>query len=259
MTSHDPLHALAARRDVAAAVAAARDACTELRWHPALRRRVAEVHTEVCVRAAAASAEVAGVRLPLALVRAEVLAGPTPGAGREPVNAVVVGALRATLGLDEVGARLMAAPAQALARLHTLAASGLLPADQLGRPRPEVAQRLGALCRLLSAGGSTPTLVLAAVAYAEIATLDAFPPVSGVLGRAVARGVTTTGGLDPLGVCLPERHVLAGRAGHDAAMAGYAAGGDGAAAWVLWWGGAVVAGVRHGREVADVVLAGRLG
>ena len=259
MSTVGPLDALAARPEVAEAVAAAREACTALRWHPALRRRVAEVHTEVCVRAAAASAEAEGVRLPLDLVRAEVLAGPTPGTGREPVHAVVVGALRATLALDDVGPRLGTAPAQALARLHTLAASGLVPPERLGRPRPEVSERLGALTRLLSTGSSSiPSLVLAAVAYAEIITLDAFPPVSAVLGRAVARGVATGGGLDPLGVTVPERHVLADRAGHDAALAGYGSGGDGATAWVVWWGGAVVAGAEHGRAVADAVLAGRL-
>ena len=258
MSTPGPLDALAARPEVVDAVAVAREACTALRWHPALRRRVAEVHTEVCVRAAAASAEAEGARLPLDLVRAEVLAGPAPATGREPVHAVVVGALRATLALDDVGPRLLTAPAQALARLHTLAAAGLVPPERLGRPRPEASQRLGALTRALSVGGSTPSLVLAAVACAEIVTLDVFPPVSAVVGRAVARGVVTAGGLDPLGVTLPERHVLSDRAGHDAALAGWAAGGDGAAAWVVWWGGAVVAGAEHGRAVADAVLAGRL-
>ncbi len=304
-----PLAVLAARPEVVAAVAASRTACAELRWHPALRRRAAAVHAEVCVRGAAASAEAAGARLPLAAVRSEVLhgagagasggvgagapggaAGPaappeaagadgrgvgvadtgdvsTPGsrasgvkAEQDPVLATVRGAVRATSALDELSPRLPTAPRQVLARLHTLAAVGLVADAELGRPRPPAAARIQALTALLShpAAARLPALPLAAVCYGEIVTTGAFDPVSGVVARALARGVATQWGLDPLGVCLPERHVLADRAGHDTALAGYRDGGDGVLAWVQWWGEAMVAGARYGRAAADAVLAGRL-
>lgn len=282
MPAPDPLSALVERPEVGQAVARARAACSELRWHPALRRRVAEVHTEVCVRAAAASAEAAGVRLPLDLVRGEVLAAARPGEDgpseddfvhgqdhdsgqgsgpgrREPVGATVLGALRVTLALDEVAPLLLSAPRQAMARLHAVAASGLVPDSELGRPNPGSTGRIDRLAGLLTTGQGTPSLVLAAIAYAELASLDAFPPVSAVLGRAVARGISTAGGLDPLGVTVPERHVLVDRAGHDAALASYPGGGEAVVTWVVWWGEAVVAGAAHGRAVADAVLAGRLG
>ncbi|MFC3689581.1 hypothetical protein [Aquipuribacter hungaricus] len=313
MPGPDPLAALAARPAVAEAVDRAREACTELRWHPALRRRTAEVRTESCVRAAAASAELEGVRLPLAQVRAVVVPGgvapapdaavdtaldpaPGPGVAHGPgtgtaravgpvdaVDALVRGALRATLDTADLAPRLARAPAQVLARLHTLAAADLvaaaaprgagrdLPAaeasgalaaagrDGLGRPSPGTAGRVQALVALLAGGTDAPGLVLAAVAEAELTTTGAFAPAGGVVARALARTVVVASGLDPHGVVVMERHALADRPGREQALAGYAAGtAEGVEAWVVWWGDAVVAGAAHGRRVADEVMAGRL-
>lgn len=263
-THPDPLAALAARPSVAAAVDRARQACTELRWHPALRRRTAEVRTEACVRAAAASAELEGVRLPLAQVRAMVGAGSPDGFPDpvDPVDAVVRGALRATLDGHDLARGLTRAPGQALARLHALAATELVGTggrDTVGRPRPEAAARVGALVRLLAGGSGAPGLVLAAVAEAEVTTTDAFTPAAGVVGRALSRTVVVGSGLDPHGVVVPERHGLADRPGREAALTGYASGApEGVEAWVVWFGEAVVAGAQQGRQVADEVLAGRL-
>ncbi|WP_380169432.1 hypothetical protein [Jannaschia sp. R86511] len=291
----DPLATLSARPAVQQAVDAARQACSDLRWHPALRRRTAEVRTEACVRAAAASAELDGVRLPLAQVRAMVVPGGgtgAPGDDRvgaaaavvdpaadpgpadasgpavpvDPVDAVVRGALRASLEAHGLARGLSRAPAQVLARLHTLAAADLVgraagPAGTatLGRPRPEAAARVEGLVRLLADGTDAPGLVLAAVADAECVVTAAFTPGSGVLARALARTVLVGTGLDPLGVTVPERAALADRAGRDEALAAYASGGAaGVEAWVVWWGQTVVAGAEQGRRVADEVMAGRL-
>ena len=51
------------------AVDAARDACTQLRWHEALRRRIPEASAESRVRGARASAFLDGAELPVDLVR----------------------------------------------------------------------------------------------------------------------------------------------------------------------------------------------
>jgi len=272
---HDPLAALAGRPAVVEAVAQARQACSELRWHPALRRRSAEVRTEAGVRAAAASAELEGVRLPLAQVRAMVAAGAAAGAVTGPlterpvdaVDALVRGALRATLETFDLARGLDRAPAQVLARLHALAAADLLvaagpatgAAASLGRPSPAAATRVAGLVRLLAGGSRAPGLVLAAVCEAELTTTAAFTPAGGVVARALARTVVVASGLDPHGVVVPERHALTDGAGREAALAGYAAGtADGVQGWVVWWGEAVVAGAAHGRRVAEEVLAGRL-
>lgn len=284
MPGPDPLAALASRPTVVDAVAAARQACTELRWHPALRRRTAEVRTEACVRAAAASAELDGVRLPLAQVRAMVApTGPTGGHvvgaadavgpveavdGLDAVGAVVRGALRATLATFDLARGLDRAPAQVIARLHTLAAADLVAlADQagpvgggsLGRPAASATGRVQGLVRLLAGGTHAPGPVLAALAEAELTVTGAFTPSGGVVARALARTVVVASGLDPHGVVVPERHGLTDRSGREAALAGYATGDvDGVQAWVLWWAEAVVAGAGHGRRVAEEVMAGRL-
>ena len=50
-------------------VEAAREACTRLRWHQALRRHVPEAAAESRVRGATASAELEGATMPLDALR----------------------------------------------------------------------------------------------------------------------------------------------------------------------------------------------
>ena len=271
------LHRLGALPGVPEAVAAARTACTELRWHQALRRRTAEAAAESSVRAARASAVLEGAELPVALVRDQLRgARPLPA---DAVGATVAGALRATVEAGRLGALTRRAPAQALARLHTAAAAGLVPDDALGRPRrdgelprdlggsrrpapspPEVTARLEALSGLLSASGDVPALVLAAVAHGEVLVLRPFLAGSGVVARALFRAVVVDRGLDPTGVAVPEAALAsAGLEAYTRALAGYAAGSaDGVAAWLRFCAGAVTTGAAEGGAVADAVLAGRL-
>jgi len=191
----------------------------------------------------------------------------------DAVDALVRGALRATLETFDLARGLDRAPAQVIARLHALAAADLVgaagplsaadpatgSAASLGRPSSAAATRVAGLVRLLAGGSPAPGLVVAAVCEAELVTTAAFTPAGGVVARALARTVVVASGLDPHGVVVPERHALTDRAGRDAALAGYAAGSaDGVQGWVVWWGEAVVAGAGHGRRVAEEVMAGRL-
>ncbi|MGF1664584.1 MAG: hypothetical protein ACFCVG_19330, partial [Kineosporiaceae bacterium] len=98
-------------------------AYAELRWHPALRRRAAEVHAEVLVRAASASAAAEGARVPVDVLRRTDVT--SPDAGRDPALAVAVAALRAMAAVDRAGDTLLRAPAQVVARVHAAAAAGL--------------------------------------------------------------------------------------------------------------------------------------
>ena len=278
MEDADALNRLAALPGVADAVAAARQACTSLRWHRALRRRAAAAAAEAGARAARASALLEGADLPLDRVRDQLR-----GAGALPTDAVgatVSGALRATVEAGRLGEVTRRSPAQALARLHTAAAAGLVPDDVLGRPRRPgelprdlggsarpapptevVHARLDALGGLLSAGGDVPTLVLAAVAHAEVLVLRPFVAGNGVVARALFRAVVVDRGLDPTGVAVPEvGFAAAGVPGYVAALAGYESGSpDGVAAWLRHCAEAVSAGAAEGVAVADAVLAGRLG
>ncbi len=120
---------------VAERVEAAREACTELRWHEALRRRVPEAAAESRVRGAWASGDLEGARSQLDRVRDVMRGAATWGDPPDPVERVMRGVVAATAETERLDQLLLRAPMQAIARLHTAAMVGVLEADQLGRPR----------------------------------------------------------------------------------------------------------------------------
>jgi hypothetical protein len=282
----DALQDLARLPGVEDGVAAAREACTRLRWHQALRRRIPEAAAESRVRGAAASAllegaEPAGSERSTELVR-DLVRGAVDWDARaeDPVWRVLAGVVRATAATEHVGPSQLRSPAQVLAGLHTAAAGELLPMSQVGRPRvrgeecpewtelgpapapAEVHERLGLVHELLSTvpAGRVPVLLVAAVAHAEIVTARPFVLGNGVVARAVERVVLRAGGLDPTGVAVPEvGH--ADRAGSDyrGAVSAYATGtADGVRLWLLHCAEAVERAAAEGTRIADAVLAGRL-
>lgn len=271
------LNALAQLAGVAEAVEQARTACTELRWHQALRRRMEQARAESTARAARASAALDGAELPVSVVR-DLLRGAvvTPA---DAVGRTVAGALRATVEAGQLSGALRTAPLQALARLHTAAAAELVEGDALGRPRvggelpldlpgPGVApsgsalhERLEGLVDLLSAPGDVPALVVAAVAHGELMVLRPFVAGNAMVARAMFRALVVERGLDPTGVAIPEVGLVAtGLPAYARAVAGYASGTtDGVVAWVRLCADAVRLGAAEGTRVADAVLARRLG
>ncbi len=277
----DPLLTLAQLPGVADDVAAAREACERLRWHPAMRRRSAEVRAEACVWAARASAAVEGARLPVTLVRDAVRgARDLPG---DPAGQVVAGATRAVAEAERLsggGARaVLSAPRAALVRLHVAAVGGSVDEGRVGRPRvdgedarggpgtgavrpPDAAAaraRLDGLVELLAAPTSAPALVLAAVASAEIVCAAPFPDGNGIVARALQRALVVGLGLDPMGAVVPESALLADPGAYLAALEGYATGTpDGLAGWLRFTARSVVTGAEEGATLADAVLAGRL-
>lgn len=276
----DPLLALADLPGVADDVAAAREACERLRWHPAMRRRSAEVRAEACVWAARASAAVEGARLPVSLVRDAVRgARDLPD---DPAGHVVAGATRAVAEAERLSARgardVLTAPRSALVRLHVAAVGGAVDQARVGRPRedgeeprgpvpgavrpPDAAEaraRLDGLADLLATPTTAPVLVLAAIASAEIVCAAPFPDGNGVVARALQRALVVGLGLDPMGAVVPESALLADPAGWASALEGYATGTpDGVAGWIRFTARSVVTGAEEGTTLADAVLAGRL-
>ncbi len=282
----DALQDLSRLPGVEEGVAAARDACTQLRWHQALRRRIPEAAAESRVRGAAATAllegaEPAGSRGSADLVR-DLMRGAARWDARpeDPVWRVLAGAVRATAATEHLGPEQLRAPAQVLAGLHTAAAGELLPMGQVGRPRAageecrewaelgpapdpaEVRDRLALVHELLATvpAGRAPVLLVGAVVHAEIVTLRPFAVGNGLVARAVERTVLRAGGLDPTGVAVPEvGH--ADRAGTDyrGAVSAYATGTpDGVRLWLLHCADAVRRAAAEGTRIADAVLAGRL-
>ena len=264
------------------AVEAARQACTALRWHEALRRRSAEAAAEAAVRAARASAALAGGRFPLDLVR-DVVRGAAV-LPDDPAGRTALGAVRAIAQVERLSATWTRSPAQALARLHTAATAGLLPDEDVGRPRrpgerpgdgadlfepsgaevpapegPALAARLATLSQVLAAPATSPALVVAALAHAEVAVARPFAAGNGVVARAVCRAIVVGRGLDPTAVAVWEVALLAAGPAYPLALGAYASGTpEGVTRWLLTFADAVVAGAAEGRAVCDAVLAGRL-
>ncbi|MFC4529760.1 oxidoreductase [Sphaerisporangium dianthi] len=122
----DPLAVIAGLPGVPEAVQNARAAVDRLYGHRVLRRRGPEVSAESALRGARASAALEGADVALEVLRSG-----------EAGSTVAAGALRASAEIGRLGVTWRTAPRQVLARLHALAAAGLLPGPLLGRPRTE--------------------------------------------------------------------------------------------------------------------------
>lgn len=274
----DALNDLARRSEVAESIEVAREACTQLRWHNALRRRIPQAAAESRVRGARASAALEGAELSVDIVR-ELLVGATAWPENpDPLEQAAKGAVQATAESEHVVSSVMASPAQALARLHIAAAAGLVPDDVLGRPRilgevaPELADvgeavdpaqipgRLGVVYEVVGAAKSVPALVVASIVHAEIATIRPFVRGNGVVARAFERALIQATGLDPTGVVVPEvGYLQEASAGYVGALAAYATGTvEGVELWLKFSANAVLRGAREGVAIADAVQAGRL-
>lgn len=278
----EALAALTALPGVADAVEEAREACTALRWHQALRRRTAEAAAESRIRAARASSALAGGRFGVEVFR-DVARGAATFPD-DPAGRTAMGAVRALAEVERLGSTWQQAPAQVLARLHTATAAGLVADDDLGRPRrpgeepgdgadlflpdgrpvavpdhAETTARLAGVAELLTAPPASPALVVAALVHAEIAVVRPFVAGNGIVARALARAVVVSRGLDPTAVAVWEVPLLAAGPRYPLALGAYTAGeAAGVADWLIMFSRAVVDGATEGKAVCDAVLAGRL-
>ena len=261
------LTAIAGLPGVAEQVEAARAAVDEVIAHRALRRHGPEVALESSLRGARASAALEGVDVDLEYLRSGHLRLDHPG------RPVAQAALRVAQEIPLLESTWRRSPAQALARLHVVAAADLvdeLGADAVGRPRTddlqasvvkgvrgvaarEVGPRLMALNRVLLTDRETPAVVVAAVAHAELATLQPFGSRDGLVARAAERLVLRTRGLDPRGLVVVEAgHLAIGRQKYQRLLAGFAsASPEGLAAWVVHCAQAV----RTGSATIETVCA----
>lgn len=269
--------ALAELPEVPDAVTAAREACTQLRWHPALRRRIPEASAESRVRGATASAALDGAQMSVTVVRDVFRGARTWPVEPDPVERTVAAALRASAATEQVRAMVTSSPRQALARLHTAAMAELLPADQVGRPRRagedsremlelgpapdavEASARLDQICELLSASAQLPTVVVAAVVHAELVSARPFVHGNALVARAFERALIWGSGLDPTGVAVPEQAHHSMATDYQGALGAYASGDpQGVRLWILHEAAALTRAAGAGHDVCDAVLAGRL-
>ncbi|HEU0104359.1 MAG TPA: oxidoreductase [Mycobacteriales bacterium] len=271
----DPLALLLDLPGVADAVAGARASVDALLGHRVLRRRSAEVTAESALRGARASAQLEGAGIELERLRGQLMSG---GAvqphDRDPrTGAVVEAAVRLHADLGQVLGAWRRSPAQALARLHVIAAGDLgLAQERLGRPRDaaapyedplglgpapdplEVSARLDGLSRVLLAT-TAPAVVVAGVVHGELLALRAFGVADGLVARAAARLVLVDRGLDPKAVSAPEvGHVELGHEYEQAARAYVRGGADGVAEWLQHCARAIGLGALEGRAVCEALV-----
>ncbi|SFN44524.1 hypothetical protein SAMN05216207_101478 [Pseudonocardia ammonioxydans] len=241
-STDDPLAPLAELPGVPEAVARARDAATEVHNQPVNRRGWPATAAEAALRAARSSAALDGA--PLEPATAEHVSDP-----------VLAGAVRVAderAKLLEVWRR---APLQALARVHVLAATDLVPAasheTELGRPRPGASSRLSLLADLLGGATGVAAPVLVAVVHGELLALRPFGTADGVVARAAARLTAMSTGLDPRGLSVPEVGFLRRPAEYRDAAAAFASGTpDGIARWIVHTCAEWEAGGREGLSIA---------
>ncbi|HET6651188.1 MAG TPA: oxidoreductase [Nocardioides sp.] len=232
MTDSDPLARLAALEGVASAMAATRDGIDALLRDRGLRRTTPDLTAESLLRGAHASAVLEGSDASLDAVRAD---------GGDHTSQAALRVSTELLGLVPVLAK---TPLQAVARIHTLAAKGVVDDIDLGRPRDAVAAaRLQDLGGTLSRPTTGPALVVAAVAHAEIATVAPFVSHNGIVARAVERLVLVARGVDPTSLTVPEAGHLRLRREYESNLRGYDQGGAaGVHGWLLYAAEAYAAG-----------------
>jgi hypothetical protein len=240
----DPLAPLLRLADVAPALDEARSRVDAALRHRALRRQGGRVAAEVSLRAAVASAALEGHGYATEDVRAGTVTDP-----------VVQGALRVAEGLGGLIDLWPRAPRQVLARLHVLAARGVVPADDLGRPLAG-ADRIDSLSALVAGNETTPPLLLAAIVHAELLTVRPFAGPAGVVARAAARLTLISRGFDPRGLVAAEVGHHAREPEYVGASGAYATGTpDGLRSWLRHYAAAVAAGADELTRIGDGVLA----
>ena len=215
-------------------MAAARDGVDALLRDRGLRRTAPDLTGESLLLGAHASAVLDGSSASLE----ELREGPP-----DETSAAALRVSTEVLGLVPVLAH---SPLQAFARLHTLAAKGVLPDSELGRPRDRAAaDRLAGLGRLLLERSTAPALVAAAVVHAELVTAAPFGSHNGIVARAAERLVMVARGVDPTSLTVPEAGHLALRRQYESNLIGYVEGGAvGVHAWLLYAAEAYTAGAQ---------------
>ncbi|HET7173897.1 MAG TPA: oxidoreductase [Nocardioidaceae bacterium] len=225
---------LASLEGVPSALAAARDAVDILLSDRRRARSTGATTAESLLLGAAASAQLAGSRASVADLRA--------GEGDD----VALRAARLNAGLLNLVPVVGRSPAQALARLHVLAATGAVETERLGRPRPgaAVGARLAALLERLARPTTAPAIAVAALAHAEVVTVAPFESDNDLVARALERLLLVARGLDPVSSTVPEAGHLALGERYRQALRGYADGGEaGCGAWLRYAARALAEGV----------------
>lgn len=229
----DDFAVYASLEGVPSALTAARDGIDALLRDRGLRRTTAELTAESLLRGAVASAALDGSISTVEDVRA---------GSADQVAARAVRLNSRLLSLVPVIGR---SPLQALARMHSLVAAPGTTPDQIGRPRAhaDVTVGLQALARQLLATTGAPSLAVASLAHASIATLAPFESGNGLVARGLERLLLVARGVDPPSLTVPEGGHRAAERAYREALTAYAEGGlEGRRQWLLYAANALTVG-----------------
>ncbi|KRB76191.1 oxidoreductase [Nocardioides sp. Root190] len=222
--STDPHAWLISLEGVPSGFAGTRDGIDVMLRDRGLRRTSPELTAESLLRGAHASAVLEGSSSTLAEVRA--------GEGDE----IAADAVRLSAELLSLVPVLRRQPLQAFARMHAVAARGVLPDEMLGRPRDgESASSLRGIAELVTAPTEAPALAVAAVVHAEFVTAAPFGSHNGIVARAAERLLLVAKGVDEKSLIVPEAAHLALRREYESNLRGWSNGGRaGMHAWLLY-------------------------
>lgn len=259
----DVLAQIAELPGVDAAAARARDALDALLWDRQVRAAAHELARRSALRGGWANAAMDGAEVPFD----SVLAGEVEDS---PMGVRAARTVALTLELPKLEDTFALVPLQVWARMNTVLVAGLVPEQEVGRPRPdsdaedplrlgglpmamESSARLTALATLIVEPTAAPAVVAAGVVHGELATLRPFRHASGPLARATIRLSLASRGVDPGMMSVPESGLLAsGRAQYVRALRAYASGTpEGLASWLEWFAEAIAVGARQSQAIAS--------
>jgi len=223
---------------------ATRAAMDGLLREPALRRQRGEVRAAARLRSAWASAQLEGDDVPW-----EEFGPPFPD---DQPGRRAQGALQVATEVGGLAGTWKRAPLQVLARLHTVAMTGQVPEEELGRPRADagVSERLTTLADAVTAS-TAPGVLVAGVVHAELMALRPFGSANGLVARAASRVVLVARGVDPDALTVPEMGLLdLGADAYRDALEGFAGGTAlGLARWLTFHAASVQRGATFARTL----------
>lgn len=257
MASPDVLGPLLELPEVAQSLTSARERVDALLWDRTLRVKGSMLAADVSLQCARSSAGIDGIDISL------VAWNSGDAFDDSPLGHAAAGIWRLEQALRELVPIWATAPTQALARMHSLVALDVVPAQVLGRPRtnddvddplrikavPNVDAmkvRLGAIVDFVTGPPTVPAILEASIVHGELLVLRPFGWGSGPIARAAARLVISERGLDPDLLVMTDAAIYSiGRTAYVDAIRAYLSGTpEGVARWIRFCAEATAVGAR---------------
>ena len=256
----DPLSNLLSIPGVVSECEATLKAIDELMWNRTVRRHKDALIPYTRRISGFATAALDGAQMPK---------DPTMEPEVSPMGSLSDKGLLVTAEADLQRLAFKSEPLKVLARLHTFVSTE----EDRGRPRTtndvndplrlgslpphEVLQeRLSQLADLVIES-KTSSILIAAIAHAELAALRPFSQGSYLVARASTRLILGARDVDNDGLVMSEYGAfLLGRPAYVKALTGYVSGTrDGVSAWIAWQGEAIRRGIEMAKELAEMADA----